>query len=447
MKPSSTERITQRWHAAHPNHHRALQGLASISAFMLIAKLAAALKEVIVAGRYGVSGIVDAYYLAFTITTWLPTVMVSVGTTVLVPRLVGLLQPGETRHRFTAEINGTALALGLVLCVVTLFVGPWLVGALTGNLSADTQMTARTMVWALSPLPLLVIVTGLTSIRLQSLEHHVYALTETAPAVCIALFVVFAPSGIDPQPLILGTLLGVLAQALWSGRLLHRTTGTLGGLAWKHVSPNWHGLYAALKVMALGSLIMSLITPIDQFFAASLAEGTVAALGYANRVIALATGFGAVAVGRALLPVLSSAAASAEANLGYRQALRWTWLGFAIGTILAVAGWLLSPWAVAVLFERGSFTAGDTHLVAGILRAGLPQLPFFFGGIVLVQWLAAHGQYRILLNAAIVAVITKIALNAALLQVFGAAGIALATSAVYALSFAMQLTMMVRSRK
>jgi peptidoglycan biosynthesis protein MviN/MurJ (putative lipid II flippase) len=186
---------------------------------------------------------------------------------------------------------------------------------------------------------------------------------------------------------------------------------------------------------------MGLQTPVDLIFAARVGEGSVAALGYANRIIALATGLGAVAIARSLLPVLSRAAAAGQLELGRLQARRWAWLMLAGGGLVAAIGWLIAPWAVSFLFERGSFTAGDTRVVTSILRASLPQLPFYFGGIVLVQWLAALGRFRQLLYVATAATVAKIGLNAILTAPFQTAGIALATSGMYALTFLMQLTM------
>src|SRR3546814_4132080 len=49
------------------------------------------------------------------------------------------------------------------------------------------------------------------------------------------------------------------------------------------------------------------------------------------------------------------------------------------GAVVTAVGWLLAPWGVALLFERGAFTADDTVVVAQVLRWGLLQMPFYFG--------------------------------------------------------------------
>jgi peptidoglycan biosynthesis protein MviN/MurJ (putative lipid II flippase) len=413
----------------------------SVGAFVILAKIVAAAKEMVVAAHYGVSGVVDAYLIALTISTWLPTIVVSIGTCVLVPKLVALTKGSTERKHFIAELNGTTATLAAFLVVLSALAGPWIVPWMMAGMSSANQATTRVMVLQLSPLALLTLAAGLMSIRLQASERHGYALAEAAPAVGILVFVSFALHGTDPGPLLWGTLAGTAAQAVWTSRMSRSAEGTLGGLSLRRTSLQWKGLYGALWIMGFGSLIMGLTVPVDQFFAARLGEGSVAALGYANRVVALATGLGAVAIGRALLPVLCNAVATGQTDLGRDQAVRWAWIALACGVVAAAVGWRLTPWGVALLFERGSFTASDTQVVSTILRASLVQLPFYFGGIVLVQWLTALGRFKPLLYVAVIAILSKILLNAALVGPYGTAGIALSTAVVYALSFFMQLGM------
>jgi peptidoglycan biosynthesis protein MviN/MurJ (putative lipid II flippase) len=445
MKPSRVDRSPRGWRAIHPNHRKILRGVLSVGAFVMAAKLVAAAKEIAVAARYGVSGVVDSYMLAFTIATWLPTIVVSVGTMVLVPRLVALPRGGSDRAGFLGELNGTVLMLGLALVAITAVAGPLLVPLMSVGLSSTSQAATRAMVIQMAPMALLTLAAGLMAIRLQSTERHSYTLAEAAPALGVLIFVSLSSMRSDPQPLVLGTLAGAAVQVVWCSRMSQRAEGTLGGLSLQHRSAQWAGMYGALSVMAIGSVAMGLTTPVDQLFAARVGEGSVAALGYANRVISLLTGLGAVAMGRALLPVLSDAAASGQFELGRTHAVRWAWLMLGAGSLTAAIGWKLAPWGVSLLFERGSFSAADTDVVARILRASLLQLPFYFAGIVLVQWISVLGRFRVLLYVAIAAIAIKAALNAALIHPFGTAGIALSTAAMYALSFLMQMAIVRRS--
>ncbi|MFA5489795.1 MAG: polysaccharide biosynthesis C-terminal domain-containing protein, partial [Candidimonas sp.] len=77
-----------------------------------------------------------------------------------------------------------------------------------------------------------------------------------------------------------------------------------------------------------------------------------------------------------------------------------------------------------------------TVAVANVLRWGLLQLPFYFGVLILVQLLASQNRYRIMATIAVVNFMVKAAANPVLADHMGTAGIMLATSLMYAMSYA-----------
>src|SRR5690606_28404758 len=106
-----------------------------------------------------------------------------------------------------------------------------------------------------------------------------------------------------------------------------------------------------------------------------------------------------------------------------------------VGAGVTALGWLLAPWGVALLFERGAFTADDTVAVAQVLRWGLLQMPFYFGVLILVQLLASQNRYRIMALIAIGNFAMKAVMNYLWAPVMGTSGIMLATSIMYASSY------------
>ena len=73
----------------------------------------------------------------------------------------------------------------------------------------------------------------------------------------------------------------------------------------RHRSAEWRLLYGAILLMGLGHFLLTATIPIDQGFAARLGEGSVATLGFANRILTLFSGLATIVIARALLPVLS----------------------------------------------------------------------------------------------------------------------------------------------
>src|SRR5690606_3023584 len=176
--------------------------------------------------------------------------------------------------------------------------------------------------------------------------------------------------------------------------------------------------------------------PIDQYTAANLGANANSTLGYAARLLSLVLGIGAASVGRAALPVLADVHGRGDVAHARAVALKWSVWMLGAGAVAAAVGWLLAPWGVALLFERGAFTAQDTQAVAHVLRWGLLQMPFYFGVLILVQLLASQNRYRIMAAIAVANFALKAVMNPILAPSMGAAGIMLATSIMYALSYA-----------
>lgn len=423
----------------HSNHKRIASRAVLIGALVLGGKLFVAAREVAIAWRYGISGTVDAYQLALTIASWLPMMIGAAATMVLVPRLVALRRGGGDYRGFVSELNGAMLLLGLAVALFTWLGAPAAAALLGGGLDPSIVALTADMATTMAPLALLVIAAGHFAARLQARERFAYSASEALPAIGVILFLLAVPGAFDAWSLVWGTLIGYAAQVVVLGRMVQTGAPPLGALRFRHGSGEWATLYGALLVMGLGQLFITATNPIDQAFAARLGEGAVATLGYVNRIVTLITGFGSVVLARALLPVLSGAVADGSPALGRRQALQWSFVMFALATAGALLGWLLAPFGVRILFERGAFDAEATALVTNVLRYGLVQLPPFFGGIALVQWYAAANRYRTILAVTAAALALKVALNAVLAPRLGLSGIMLSTAAMYLLSMVLMV--------
>jgi putative peptidoglycan lipid II flippase len=97
----------------------------------------------------------------------------------------------------------------------------------------------------------------------------------------------------------------------------------------------------------------------------------------------------------------------------------------------------LSRPLVALGFQHGAFTAADPALVARVQACYLLQVPIFLVGILHVRVISSMNQNRFLLRINAVNVVANVVLDYVLLRVLGIAGIALATTLVYALSTAL----------
>lgn len=408
-----------------------------VAFFLLIGKMAGAIKEIAVAHRYGVSDIVDAYQFTLTMANWLPVTMVGAFSIVLIPALVKVRYAGQPdRARFIRELQGWIVVLGVLLSVVTYYFWPQVLQYMGGNLSSQTRQASTELINAFAPAVLLTLIIGLCTARLRAHERHINNLLDSIPALMILLAILVTPNNTSVYPLLWGTLLGYLIQSVWLSVLARRADGGNGG--WPRPglqSPQWPMLLSAAGIMLVGQIAMSFVGPLDQMAAARLGSNANATLGYATRLLSLVIGIGAASVGRAALPVLADVQSRGNPAQARSMALKWSALMLLVGVVAVMVGWFLAPWMVKLLFENGAFTPEDTQKVASVLRWGLLQLPFYFGVLILVQLMASQNRYKLMAIIAIANFALKAGMNVILAPVMGAEGIMLATSLMYFLSY------------
>ena len=410
-------------------HGLILRGMASVVVFAAMGKAAGAAKEMAVAWRYGVSPYVDAYLFVFNLVHLPVAIWFSVLLVILVP-LEARNRAAPDKHRlqrFRAEMLALTLILGGALLLVMMIGLPQLLSSSWVGLPQRTAQLGIEMVPVLSWLSFLGLLVGLYSTWMLSSGSHLNTLLEGLPALGILVGVLLT-GGIEP--LVWGVLAGTLVQlACVAIPVSRRGSGVLPKFSL--LSPDWVPFWQGFGVMMVGQTIMSFTTIVDQFFAARLGEGAISELGYANRILGLALTLVATAITRATLPVFSGVAASARRDVNH-LALRWSWILALVGVLAVGIGWVLSPMAVRLLFQRGTFSGSDTASVARLVRLGLFQLPFYFSSLVYVSLHSSRGRYKVLLVSSILGLTAKGVANYLLIPIFHVGGVMVALAVVYA---------------
>jgi putative peptidoglycan lipid II flippase len=161
---------------------------------------------------------------------------------------------------------------------------------------------------------------------------------------------------------------------------------------------------------------------------ASLAEGAVSYIYYADRINQLPLGLVGIAIGVVLLPELSqklSAGDGPSAMRSHNRALEFALLL----TLPAAAALCVIPTPIIqVLFERGAFTAVDTQAVAAALTAFACGLPAFVMIKVFQPGFFAREDTRTPMIYAGISAIVNIVGSLSMFFVLGHVGIAIATS-------------------
>ncbi|MDX1581836.1 MAG: lipid II flippase MurJ, partial [Alphaproteobacteria bacterium] len=194
------------------------------------------------------------------------------------------------------------------------------------------------------------------------------------------------------------------------------------------LTPGVKRLLILMAPIALGAGAYQISLLTDVIIASFLPEGSLSYLFYADRLNQLPLGVVGIAVGTALLPLLSrqlSTGQDAEAMVNMNRAIEIA-LFFALPA--AVALMLVPELLIGPLFQRGAFTATDTLATAGALGAYAIGLPAYILVKVLSPAFFARQDTKTPIKASVVALVINLVLNLILMGPLLHVGLALATA-------------------
>jgi putative peptidoglycan lipid II flippase len=173
---------------------------------------------------------------------------------------------------------------------------------------------------------------------------------------------------------------------------------------------------------------------VDQSIAAMLGSGSVSALNYGNKITALLTGVGSMALGTAVLPYFSRMVAVRDWS-GIQHTLKTYTRLILLATIplTLVLAYFSEP-LVGLLFQRGAFTAADTRLVGQVQALYLLQIPCYVLSMLIVRLISSLKANSLLMWGAVISFFANVILDYVFALWLGVAGIALSTAVVVSIS-------------
>lgn len=420
---------------------------AVMAVIILLAKMLGLLRDVLVANLYGTTASAVAYETASRLPTLIfDFVLGGVVSAAFIPVFSDLLvkEGKKSAMRFAASYANLIFCLtGAITLIGVIFASP-LVTLLAPELPAETHALAVSLTQILFPM---VICTGLAYSFvgiLQSMgEFNIPALISLVSNSIMVAYLVFLGDRFGVMGLAIAMLCGWAAQIIVQIPKL-RTFGFRPSLSAGIMSPHIkRSLKMALPIL-IGTWTQPLCSLINTRFASAMEEGrAITALGYANRLYTILVGVFSFVATNLLFPYFSRAAASGDmkkARSLMMQSLQA--LSFIIAP-MAVGIALLAEPAIALIYERGSFTAADTALTAGALRFYAVGMLFAAANEVLSKSFFAENQPRLPMISSICAMVANIAL-VMWLSDYGVGGIALASGIAAGVQCALNVCFMLR---
>ncbi|MGL6291512.1 MAG: murein biosynthesis integral membrane protein MurJ [Silanimonas sp.] len=408
--------------------HRKALGLSALNG---ASKLLAIGKTMLVAALFGASASLDAFWVAYSLPLLLPSLLTTVVTVAFVPRFMASLEGRDGpeawagANTFFTVIIGISLVASVAMYVYADALVGWLAPGLATEARAEAVSLSRLLLPCVPLLTLSSVLSALSNARerfvLPALEGVLTNVTVIAAALLLA-------THLGVTALTLGVLAGFVLQAgvlLWGNRAdLRRSIRPR--LALRH--PDFLGPAAHLLPLFVGSAGSVLTGLINQYFLSHGDEGAISAMAYAAMFAFLPVEVFAQAVITTVYPTFGRHFARGEVDAAakaFADGVRFLLFLTLPAAVLLI---LFAEPMVALLLERGAFTAAQTALTADITQ--VLALGLIFRSAAFFNYRVLHAAVRPWLQVAIglLGVATHLALCHAWGDQGGAVGVAWAAS-------------------
>lgn len=417
-----------------------LRASAGLSIAVLSSRVLGLVREALFAALFGAGALADAYQVAFRIPNLLRDLFAEGAlSNAFVPTFAARLErDGKAgAHALGNLVLGGVLLVTGGLSLLGILFAEQVVDAISADFGGDAAKVALTVHLTRWMMPLLALVSA-SAVWMGMLNaQRRFLVPAMAPAMFnVAILMIGAGLWLwdtTPERALVGWSVGTLAAgavqggvqlpALW--RLGYRPVPRLAGL---RRDPGVRRIVRLMAPAVVGLAAVQLNVFVNTRFAAELGDGPVAQLSYAFRLFYLPIGMFGVAL--ATVTTTRVAEDAARGDRGKMRASTAEGLGAAwmLTGASCVGLVLLAEPVVALIFERGRFTAADTQATALVLQAYVLGLVPYSLVKILAPAFYALDRPRIPLLASVGAVVVNLGFNAATYRALGAPGIALGTT-------------------
>ena len=394
-------------------------------------------KELVVAAHFGLSGNLDVYFVAFALIGFPLAILLNAIQTVFIAKLSAHSSSVEDQRLFGLTALGTLFLLLLVL-PLWLAVVPYGVPWLASGFPPEKRHALETALTWLIPYYFINGINLLGYGVLQAKRRYMQnGLLPVATPLIIVLTLLFVGANDGWHVLVATLVAGAALECALLFFTLHRM-GLLGVprvAEWKAARMVFSGSLALLPATVVGALVML----VEQSIAASMGEGSNAALAYGLRLPAALQSLFVTAIGITALPYFAALLAKGQHGYCLHSLKKLSWVLWISGMVIAFPLVIFSAEITSLLYQRGVFDPSAVARVAPIQAAYFVQIPFVLLSMLCIKTLAALGRNVEVGMLSAMAGILQCMLAYELTQRFNVIGIAWAATIMSALVAAISL--------
>jgi putative peptidoglycan lipid II flippase len=406
----------------------------TVGGYTMVSRVLGFVRDMLIAWALGAGPVSDVFFVALRLPNLFRTLFAEGAfSAAFVPVFAGKL--ATDGHDGAKRYAEEALSLLLAALVTMTLLGEWLMPAIIPLLAFGFEGTPDKLALATGltritfPYLLFISLVSLQGVILNSMNR--FAATAATP-VLLNVFQIGAVIwgvyfGGTVEVLCWAVTAAGVAQFLWLMASCARV-GMALELRWPRLTPEMRRLLKLMVPGVFGAGVTQINLLVSTNVASLLPAGSISYLQYADRLNQLPLAVIGIAVGTAILPVVSrqlragdGAGANDTQNRGLELALLFT-------LPAATALFMIAEPILSVLFERGRFDAHAAHETALALAVYAAGLPAFVAVKVLAPGFFARHDTRTPVKIAVVALVTNLVLTLVLARPLLHVGNATATT-------------------
>lgn len=406
-----------------------VQTAALMVVFTLCSRFLAFVKQLVLAGYFGTSYVVDAYVMAQAIPSIIfAGIFGAVGTS-YIPLLSNKIERGydSDGNVFTTQVINILFIASIASAGIGLFFSDQLTAIFASGFTGETAELTSTFLKVTFSYTIFSSVEGILSSYLKYkntfLPQIVIGYVDSIAVICAIIISAhysyyYLAFGLLVACIIRLVLVFIVSKIRGYRYICHcRETGSVI----KDI--------AILAIPAfIGSSTSQINSFVDKYLASGLAEGSIAALNYASTLNAMITSFTITVLSSMIYPRLAQASATDDDNRFAQLAQSGLTLIIMIALPFSIGAMLYSNEIVQIMFERGNFDIAATSLTgSAYLYYSIGMTFSAINGLFINVYYSKHDM-KTPMFISIMCVIINIGLNLILVGNMQHNGLALATS-------------------
>ena len=405
--------------------------IGTISGLTLISRVLGFIRDVFIANFLGAGFLTDCFVAAFRLPNLFRRIFAEGAlSAAFIPIYTGKLSEDKEKSTvFAQEVFSVLIVALIVLTVVAEIFMPYIVKAIAVGFDAEKVRITTQIARITFPYLIFISLVALFGGILNSL--HKFAAFAAAPIILnlclIASFFVFGE--ITPtyaHSLALGAFVAGILQFAWV-YFYARRSGICITPKMPKITNDIRKLFSRMFPVIIGGSVAQLNLVIDTILASTFAGG-VSYLHFAERLFQLPIGVIGVAIGTAILPMLSRHVGNGDKEKYTATQNKALELGLFFALPAMVGLMLLAEPIITVLFEHGKFTAVETMKAFPALIAYSTGLPAIILVKIFLPSFFANHDTKTPVKIGVFCLVLNVVLNLILMQFYAHVGLAIATA-------------------